>query len=151
LIAAGVSAIWCLPAAAIVRGKPVHGLALYGEPKYGPDFKNFDYVNPNAPKGGTITISSKNDQTFDTLNPFSLKGSPAVAGGYLFETLMVAGGDEPFTMYCLLCETVQVADDNSWVEFKMRPEAKFHDGKPVTAEDVVFTFNTLIEKGRPQY
>ncbi|MHB1206053.1 MAG: extracellular solute-binding protein, partial [Rhodospirillaceae bacterium] len=139
------------PASAIVRGKPVHGIALYGEPKYGSDFKNFDYVNPNAPKGGTLTMSNANDQTFDTFNPFTLKGAAARGAGLMFDTLMVASDDEPFTHYCFVCETVEVAEDNSWEQFKVRAEAKFSDGSPITAEDVAYSFNTLIEKGGPAY
>src|SRR5512142_1164331 len=81
------------PASAIVRGKPVHGLALYGEPKYGPDFKNFDYVNPNAPKGGTIKFSAIG--TYDTFNPYVVKGLPAAGIGGIFDTLTTASEDEP--------------------------------------------------------
>jgi microcin C transport system substrate-binding protein len=145
------------PASAMVRGKPVHGLALYGEPKYGADFKNFDYVNPTAPKGGTIRMSGFG--TFDSLNPFSVKGTPAGllqplgAGSYMYsvESLLVRGADEPASSYCLVCETVEVAPDGSWEEFTLRAEAKFHDGTPITPEDVVFSFETLMAKGQPLY
>ena len=139
------------PALAFVRGKPVHALALYGEPKFGPDFKNFDYVNPNAPKGGTLVTTNGAAETFDTLNGFTLKGVPVAYSGLMYDTLMVESRDEPFTMYCLICETVEVAPDNTWVEFKIRPIAKFQDGSPITAEDIAFTFATLTEKGAPQY
>jgi microcin C transport system substrate-binding protein len=139
------------PAHAFTRGKPVHGIAYYGEPKYGPDFTHFDYVNPDAPKGGTITLTNANDHTFDTFNSFTLKGNPARGVGLLHETLMIGGDDEPFTNYCMLCETVEIAADNSWVEFKLRPQARFHDGSPVAAEDVAFSFKTLLEKGAPMY
>ncbi|MBM3513214.1 MAG: ABC transporter substrate-binding protein [Alphaproteobacteria bacterium] len=143
------------PASALVRGKPVHGLSLYGEPKYGPDFKHFDYVNPNAPKGGTIRQDSFG--TFDSFNPFIVKGTPAAGltylgdASYFVEGLTMSGADEPFTYYCLLCQTMEVAEDLSWIEYAIRPEARFHDGSPVTADDVVFSFNTLMEKGSPTY
>ncbi len=145
------------PASALVRGKPVHGLALYGEPKYPADFKNFDYVNPNAPKGGTLRMSGFG--TFDSFNPFAVKGTSAGliqamgAASYMYfvESLFVRGADEPATSYCLLCQTVEVAPDGTWEEFTLRPEAKFHDGTPVTADDVVFSFEQLMAKGAPLY
>lgn len=143
------------PTQALVRGKPVHALSVYGEPKYGPDFKHFDYVNPNAPKGGIIRQDSFG--TFDSFNPFIVKGTPAAGLAYLgdasyfVEGLTMSGADEPFTYYCLLCETIEVAEDLSWVEYVIRSEARFHDGSPVTADDVVFSFNTLMEKGSPTY
>jgi len=150
VIGAALAMCAAVPAEAIVRGKPVHGLAIHGEVKYGPN-QPFDYVNVNAPKGGTITLPNANDQTFDTFNPFTLKGSSARGVGLLFETLMTGGADEAAASYCLICETVEVAPDNSWVEFKLRKEARFSDGTPITADDVVFSFNTLVEKGIPAY
>ena len=147
------------PAHAIVRGKPVHGLALYGEPKYRTEFEDFEYVNPNAPKGGTLTRGLIG--TFDSFNAFSFKGTPPhpailqYAGNgsffYFNETLMARGADEPMALYCLICKTVEVAEDNTWIEYTIRPEARFHDGSPITAEDVVFSFNILMEKGHPRY
>ncbi len=143
------------PAQAIVRGKPVHALALYGEPKYGPN-DVFDFINPNAPKGGTLRLEAS-AQTFDSLNPFSMKGVGAAGLGFLggngmfVEGLSNSSDDEPFTQYCLLCETMEVAEDNSWIEFTLRPEARFHDGSPVTADDVIYSFQTLQEKGLPTY
>jgi microcin C transport system substrate-binding protein len=138
------------PADAIVRGKPVHGIAIHGEVKYGPN-QPFGYVNPKAPKGGQLTLSNANDATFDTFNPFILKGTPARGVGLLFESLLTSGMDEPSGSYCLVCETVEVAADNSWVEFKLRKEARFTDGSPITADDVVFSYTTLVEKGAPMY
>ncbi len=144
---------------AIVRGKPVHGLALYGEPKYGPDFEHFEYVNPNAPKGGTLTRGLIG--TFDSFNAFSFKGTPPhpailqyMANGSFFyfnEPLMARGADEPMALYCLICETVEVAEDNTWIEYTIRPEARFHDGSPITTDDVVFSFDILMSKGHPRY
>ena len=139
-------------AEAVVRGKPVHGLALYGEPKYGPDFKNFEYVNPDAPKGGTFVKTNEAALTFDTFNPYTIKGV-AVHGLelLLFDTLMVQSQDEPDSVYGLISKTVEVAPDNSWVQFVLRPEAKFTDGSAITAEDVVFSFKTVITKAVPRY
>ncbi len=148
----GAAAIVCAtsPADAIVRGKPVHGIAIHGEPKYGPN-QPFGYVNVSAPKGGTLTLPNANDATFDTFNPFTLKGSSARGVGLMFETLMTGGADEPSGSYCLVCETIEVAPDNAWAEFKIRKEARFSDGSPMTADDVVFSFTTLITKGVPAY
>jgi microcin C transport system substrate-binding protein len=139
------------PAQAVVKGKPVHALALYGEPKYGPDFKHFGFVNPDAPKGGTLVTTNGNDATFDTFNGFTLKGAPVRYAAMMHDTIMASGLDEPFTMYCLVCETVEVAPDNTWVEFKVHADAKFSDGSAITAEDIAFSFNTLVEKGAPVY
>lgn len=150
IIGAAVAVIASTPADAVVRGKPVHGIAIHGEPKYGPN-EIADYVNPDAPKGGTLTLSNANDATFDTFNPFTLKGSTARGTGLMYDALMMSGANEPAGSYCLLCETIEVAPDNSWTEFKLRKEARFSDGKPITAEDVVFSFNTLITKGVPFY
>ena len=144
----------CMPACptlATVKGQPVHAIALHGEPKHGPNFKHFDYVNPDAPKGGSITFANANDHTFDTFNPFTLRGSSARGTGLLFETLMTSGDDEPFTMYCLICKTVEVAEDNSWVEFQLRSEARFHDGAPIKATDIAFSFKILTEEAAPTY
>ncbi|MCC6209123.1 MAG: ABC transporter substrate-binding protein [Gammaproteobacteria bacterium] len=152
----GAAAIVCAvtPASAVVRGKPVHALALYGEAKYGAN-QVPDYVNANAPKGGRLRLAGLS--TFDTFNPFSIKGTPGagltyLAGnGFFYEGLTTQGSNEPFTQYCLLCETMELAEDNSWIEYTLRAEAKFHDGKPVTPEDVIFSFETLLNKGQPTY
>lgn len=127
-----------------------HGLAMHGDLKYGPDFKHFDYVNPDAPKGGTVKHATP-ATTFDSFNPFIVKGNPAVGIGSIYDTLMLDSADEPFSQYGLLAETVQTPKDRSWVEFTLRAEARWHDGKPVTVEDVIWTFETLREKGRPFY
>jgi len=133
-------------------GQVIHksnAIAMHGEPKYGPDFKHFDYVNPNAPKGGTLVLSA--DGTFDTFNPFNAKGTSASGAGISIETLMVNGDDEAFTMYGLLAETIEWPEDRSWIIFHLNPKARWHDGEPVTADDVIFSFRTLVEKGHPQY
>lgn len=126
-----------------------HALALHGDVKYGPGFKHFDYVNPDAPKGGTVRLGTVG--TFDSLNPFILKGVAAAGVGIIYDTLTVQSDDEPFTEYGLLAETIEVPEDRSWVAFTLRKEARWHDGSPVTAADVIFTFNTLIDKGSPFY
>lgn len=143
------------PTAVAIPGEatqPVHALTMHGTPKYGADFKNFDYVNPNAPKGGTLRLHALG--TFDSLNPFIIKGTPAAGQVFLgqsliYDSLMDQSTDEPFSMYCLLCETVELPKDNKSITFNLRKDAKWHDGKPVTADDVIWSFNTFMEKGAP--
>jgi microcin C transport system substrate-binding protein len=115
------------------------GAALLGKPKYPPDFKHFDYVNPNAPKGGLLKAGASG--SFDTLNVSAvLKGTPATGMGSVYETLMAASMDEPYSHYPLLADKFKAADDYSWVIYHVDPRARWHDGKPVTAEDVVWSF-----------
>lgn len=131
---------------------PQHGIAMHGEVKYPPDFEHLDFVNPDAPKGGTLeqhVIGS-----FDSLNPFIVKGSPAAGmsfmrSGLVYESLMQNAWDEPFSLYGIIAESIELPEDRSWVAFNLRPEAKWHDGKPITAEDVKWTFETLIKDGTP--
>jgi len=127
----------------------VPAIAMHGEPLYGPDFKYFAYVNPDAPKGGTVTLEAVG--SYDSFNPFILKGSPAAGIGLLYDTLMTSSLDEAFTKYGLIAETITVPEDRSWVEFTLRPEARWQDGEPITAEDVVFSFETLTSVGHPFY
>lgn len=129
--------------------KPQHGIAMHGDLKYGPDFKHFDYVNPNAPKGGQIRLGALGG--FDSLNPFIVKGNPAGGASFVYDTLLTSSADEAFSEYGLLAKTVRTPEDRSWVEFTLRDEARWHDGKPITADDVIFSFNTLVEKGQPFY
>jgi microcin C transport system substrate-binding protein len=130
--------------------KTFYSLSLLGEPKYPADFKHFDYVNPDAPKGGELKRASIG--SFDSFNPFIVKGNPAVgAAGLLFDTLLTPSQDEADASYGLLAESIELPDDHSWVAYNLRPEAKFQDGTPVTAEDVVFSFDMLTTKGDPQY
>jgi len=127
-----------------------HGIAIYDDLKYPPDFRHFDYVNSDAPKGGTIRLGTEG--TFDSFNPFIIKGNPAgPAIGSIWETLLVGSADEPFSEYGLLAKTVRTPSDRSWVEFELRPEARWADGKPVTADDVIWSFETLRAKGAPTF
>lgn len=124
-----------------------HAIAMYGEPKYGPDFAHFDYVNPEAPKGGTLRLGAAG--TFDSFNPYIIKGNPASGVGA--ETLLAASADEPFTKYGLIAEWIEWPDDRSWVTFTLRQEARWHDGQPITVDDVIFSLDTLKTKGEPFY
>ena len=124
-----------------------HAIAMHGEPKYGPDFAHFDYVNPYAPKGGTLRLA--NQGTFDSFHGFIPKGNAAGTGSV--ETLLMSSADEPFTEYGLIAETIEYPKDRSWVIFNLRDEARWHDGEPITADDVVWSFETLTSKGSPQY
>ena len=134
-----------LPAQAEPR--TTHGLSLFGAVKYPADFAHFDYVNPDAPKGGVLRQADIG--SFDSLNPFIVKGEPAAGLGLIYDTLMTEAADEPSSEYGLLAGKVTVPEDFAWVEFHLRPEARWHDGKPVTPDDVIFSFENLKEKGRP--
>ncbi len=126
-----------------------YGISTFGELKYGPDFKHFDYVNPDAPKGGEFSTWAFG--TFDSLTPYILKGQAATLSNIFFESLMTNDSDEPDAMYGLVAKTIEYPENRQWAIFNMRPEARFSDGTPITAADVVFSFNILITKGRPSY
>ncbi|MEN8667840.1 MAG: hypothetical protein CSH49_10030 [Alcanivorax sp.] len=126
-----------------------HGIAMHGDMKYAKDFSHFEYTNPEAPKGGTATLAVAG--TFDSFNPDIVKGDASAYVALTYDTLMVQARDEPFTVYGLVAESVEYPEDRSWIIFHINPAARFHDGHPITAEDVVFTFNTLVEKGSPFY
>ena len=143
-------ALCVLLCSAAALAEPQHAMTLYDEaPKYPSDFTHFDYTNPDAPKGGTLRLAGLTG--FDSLNPFIPKGNAADQIGLLYDTLTYHSVDEPFTEYGLLAERIEKAADNSFVRFFINPLARFNDGEPVTAEDVLFTFNTLVEKGHPLY
>lgn len=125
-----------------------HGLSLFGDVKYPPGFEHFEYVNPDAPKGGTFRQSSIG--TFDTLNPFNIKGTPAAGSALIYDSLMTTSLDEPSTEYGQIAEAVKYPEDYSSVTFRLRPEARWHDGQPVTVEDVIWSFETL-KKTHPFY
>ncbi len=126
-----------------------HAIAMHGEPKYKENFKHLEYANPNAPKGGQVIFSSIG--TYDTFNPFTLKGTSVNGIGNLFESLTSSSSDEAFTEYGLLAERIEWPEDRSWVAFTLRKEAKWHDGRSITADDVIWTFNKLMEQGHPFY
>lgn len=120
---------------------------MNGTPKYDQAAPHLDYVNPNAPKQGTLVQSALG--TFDTLNPFNIKGTAVQGLSLVHDRLMQRVWDEPFTMYPLIAEKIDVPADRSAITFFLNPKAKFQDGSPITADDVIFSFNILKEKGRP--
>src|SRR5271170_1592343 len=136
-------------AAAAAAAAGGYGLSLFGELKYPPDFKYFEYVDPNAPKGGTMKFSAIG--TYDTLNPFVVKGVPAAGIGQIFDTLAVPSEDEPGSEYGLVADRIELAADKLSVLYTLRREARFHDGTPMTPADVIWTFETLQKKGLPAY
>lgn len=136
--------------AGLVLAKPQHAITLYDEPpKYPAHFTHFAYTNPHAPKGGTLKLSAFG--SYDSLNDFIERGNSARYLNLLYDTLTIRSLDEPNTVYGLVAEKIEKAPDASWVRFYLRPKAKFNDGHPLTAEDVVFTFNILKEQGSPFY
>ncbi|MCH9765442.1 MAG: extracellular solute-binding protein [Alphaproteobacteria bacterium] len=143
-----VSAVFAAPVQAQGAETRHHALSLIGTPKYGPDFKHFDWVNPDAPKGGTVRINTVGD--FNNLNPFTIKGIAASGMLLTYDTLMATSPDNSSTEYGLVAEWVSFPDDYSTATFGLRPEAKFHDGKPITPEDVIFSLQTL-KKAHPHF
>ncbi len=138
------------PAALASDATPRHGLSVFGNLKYADGFAHFDYVDPNAPKGGSIKITGL--ETFETVNPFILKGrKDLLSEPLMFDTLMARSFDEPDSFYGLVAKSVEQPDDRSWVAFNIDYRAKFHDGSPITAEDVVWTFDTLRKDGDPRF
>jgi microcin C transport system substrate-binding protein len=124
-----------------------HALSLVGEPKYGPDFKNFGWVNPDAPKGGTLRGFAEG--SFDSLNPFSVRGDPAASLGLIYDSLLAPSPDEPSSEYALIAEWVSYPPDFSSVTFGINPQARFHDGTPITPEDVIYSLDAL-KKAHPR-
>ena len=130
--------------------EPAHGLAMHGKPKHQAGFSHFPYVNPDAPHGGRLTLAILG--TFDSLNPFIIRGVSATGlREYVFESLMARSGDEPFTLYGLIAESIELPPDRAWVTFHLRPEARFADGEPITPDDVLFSHAILKEKGWPYH
>lgn len=134
-----------------LRAEPSHGIAMHGAPALGADFTHLPYANPSASKGGRVVFGVLG--TFDTLNPFTVRGISAqgIAPplGLVYQSLMVRSADEPFSLYGSLAQSVEIPDDRSSVTFHLDPRARFSDGKPVTADDVLFTWSLLKEKGKP--
>ncbi|MEY3642742.1 MAG: hypothetical protein RLZZ149_670, partial [Pseudomonadota bacterium] len=136
------------------EGIAAQGIAQYGKPKYADGFAHFDYANPKAPKGGTLTLPNPDRRTsFDKFNPFTLRGVTAPGiGALMFESLAVGSADEVSSVYGLIAEDIQVAPDKMSVSFRIRPEAQFSDGSPILASDVKHSFDTLMSKlANPQY
>jgi len=148
--AAGLTLLAAGFAPALALADPTHGIAMYGEPALPPDFVSLPYANPEAPKGGTIVFGETGG--FDSLNPYILRGrAPAAVASHVFETLMARNWDEPFGLYGLVAESIETGANREWVEFTLRPEARFSDGSPVTVEDVVWSMEALAEHGLPRY
>jgi len=145
LLATALMAITSLASA-----EPKHGIAMLGDPALPPDFKHLPYANPDAPQGGEFRQAITG--SFDSVNPFIVKGQPVTGvRTYVFESLLGRNWSEPFSLYGLIAETIDVSDDRQTFTFKLRPEAKFSDGTPITAADVVFSMETLRDKGRPNF
>jgi microcin C transport system substrate-binding protein len=144
-----LGAVLLIAAAGVAKAVVTYGMSLYGELKYPADFTHFDYADPNAPKGGTMKLATIG--TFDTLNPFIIKGVPAAGIGELFDTLMVRSEDEAASDYPLIAESADLAADRMSVLYTLNPKARFHDGTPITPGDVVWSFGILRDKGAPLY
>ncbi|MCH4562788.1 extracellular solute-binding protein [Halomonas sp. EGI 63088] len=154
LLLSALASGWLISSAALAGDAEevptVHGLALYDEPALAPGFEHFPYVEPDAPKGGTMTRAAVGS-SFDSTNPFIIRGTPAIGLSQIYDTLLEGNPDEPFSAYGLLAEGIRLDPERHWIEFDLRPEARFHDGEPVTADDVVFSFELLTEQGNPFY
>ncbi|MBQ9739031.1 MAG: ABC transporter substrate-binding protein [Alphaproteobacteria bacterium] len=132
-----------------VCAAPQHGISMHGTPKYEADFFAFDYVNPEAPKKGTLSQGAIG--MFDTFNPYVINGIAPAGVGLMHDTLMKQSLDEPFSLYGLIARTIDVPDDRSWVAFEINPDATFSDGSKITPADVIFSFEILRDKGLPTY
>jgi peptide/nickel transport system substrate-binding protein len=148
--AAVASAAMLILGTVYAAADPQHGIAMYGDPALPPDFVSLPYVNPDAPKGGRIVIGVNG--SYDSLNPFVTKGNPAeYLGPLTVETLMGRNYDEPFGLYGLLAESIETDDARTFVQFTLRPQARFSDGSPVTTDDVIWSMETLGTIGNPRY
>ena len=143
----GVAAVLALGAAMPARAEVLvgHGISTFGDLKYPANFPHLDYVNPDAPKGGEISIWAFGG--FDSMNPYSIKGRAGALSSIFYESLMSGVADEVGSAYCVICETIEYPPGREWVIFNLRPEARFSDGSPLTAEDVEFSYQTFLEKG----
>ncbi|MBC7735793.1 MAG: ABC transporter substrate-binding protein [Candidatus Saccharibacteria bacterium] len=153
-VRAGLAALELLGAAGMAQAQDAavtvaHGISTFGTLKYPADFKHLDYVNPDAPKGGEIAEWAQG--TFDSVNRFSIKGNAAGTGATPYESILTGTADEIGAMYCLLCETMEFPADRAWVIFNLRKDVKFSDGSPMTADDVLFSYNLFREKGIPEF
>ena len=147
-LAALLLALLCWPPSLGAAPKVIisHAITLHGQPKYKAGFTHFDYVNPNAPKGGTLRLSSIG--TYDNFNRYAQRGVAADGSTSFYDTLMTASEDEIEVYYGLIAEKVEYPEDYTWIIFHLNPKARFQDGKPITAEDVVFSFNKFLNEGR---
>ncbi len=145
------AAVMLLPSTAVLAEDGdgfTHAMTMHGGPLHGPDFTHFDYVNPNAPTGGSIRFGLRG--TFDSVNPLIVRGSPVWwVRGWVWESLATRGRDEAFSLYGLLAQTIIMPDERTYVTFGVNPDARFSDGEPVTADDVIFSMELLREHGRP--
>ncbi len=151
-LAAALAGLVLAATAGAATCEPRHGLSAFGDLKYAPGFAHFDYVNPDAPRGGRmVTVGTSGLASFDSLNPFILKGDPADGLDMLFDSLMTRAMDEPDAVYGLIAEWADVAPDGKSVTFSLRPRARFADGTPVTAADVCFTLGLFKKQAHPRY
>jgi peptide/nickel transport system substrate-binding protein len=150
MLALGALLVSALAAAADPASRPSHGIAMHGEPALPPGFDHLPYANPDAPKAGRVTVGVQG--TFDGLNPFNVKAGSAAQGiqGNVYQGLMQRSFDEPFTLYGLIAQSIEIDDGRSFITFHLDPRAHFSDGKPITSADVAFSFDLLKNKGRPQ-
>lgn len=146
---AGVAFVCLASAAQTQETIRAHGISTFGELKYGADFDHLDYVNPDAPKGGEISIWAFGG--FDTMNPYSIKGRAERLSSIFYESMLAGTADEIDAAYCLLCETLEYPEDRSEVTFRLRPDARFSDGSPLTSGDVAFTYEVFLAKGLSSY
>ena len=140
---------WCSPVWAAPKVVTSHAIALRGQPKYPANFTHFDYVNPDAPKGGSLTVAAIG--SYDSFNRYGQRGLSAAGSDSIYDQLMVSSNDEFDVYYGLIAEKVEYPDDYTWIIFHLNPKARFHDGEPITSEDVVFSFNKFLEEGVPQF
>ncbi len=146
----GVGLALCVAPAALAGDTDQHAIAMHGAPKFDASFTHYPYVNPEAPKGGSLTLSTTG--SFDSVNPLIIKGKSAEGvRAFAIESLLSRSLDEPFTLYGLLAEKIDVPDDRSSITFHINPAARFSDGQPVTVEDVIFSLKLLRERGRPNH
>ncbi len=139
-----------LASAGAPRAEPQHAIAMLGMPALPPGFTHFPYADPEAPKGGRLVLAALG--SFDSLNPFIVRGNaPSAIRNLVFESLMVRSYDEPFTLYGLIAETIELAPDHGSVTFRIHPRARFSDGRPITPNDVIFSWQLLRDKGRPNH
>jgi microcin C transport system substrate-binding protein len=149
-LGAGVTLSQFLPRASRAQAREMHGLSIFGDLKYPANYTHFEYVNPDAPKGGTYSqVVGGGTATFNNMNAFILRGDPAYSMGLCFASLMARAADEPDAVYGLAASSVSVSADGSDYVYTLRPSLKFHDGSVLTAADVVFSLNILKEKGHP--